>query len=160
MNWTKYEGYFVKLLLVVGSLAVLAMMVVVSFNIFGRWFNHPILGAIEVAGLCGGVVAAIALPYATRERRNVVVDVVASRLPSRVRGFFDAFTLLLSLAGVSILVYAAFKQARFAASFGEETLVTSAPTSPVKFIWAIGLLLLALVIVRDIVIALRKGLKR
>ena len=160
MRWARYEGYFVKGLLILGSLAVLTMMVVVSFNIFGRWINRPIVGAIEIAGLCGGVAAAIALPYATRERRNVVVDVVASRLPSRVKGFFDAFTLLVSLSGVGIIVYAAFKQARYAASFGEETLVISAPTSPVKFFWAIGLLLLAMVLVRDIFLALRKALKR
>ncbi len=160
MRWTKLEDYFFKGLLTIGSLAILAMMVVVSFNIFGRWLDRPIMGAIEIAGLLGGVAAAVALPYAVRERRNVVVDVLASRMPRRVRGFFDTFTFLLSLAGVGILVYAAFKQARFAASFGEETLVVSAPTSPVKFIWAIGLLLLALLLVRDIVIAFRKGIKR
>jgi len=160
MRWAKYEGYFVKFLLIVGSLAILAMMVVVSFNIFGRWLDRPIVGAIEIAGLCGGVVAAIAIPYAARERRNVVVDVIASRLPLRVRGFFDAFTFLVAVGIVGFVVYVAFKEARYAASFGESTLVVSAPTSPVKFIWAIGLLLLLLVLVRDIISSLRKGIKR
>ncbi len=160
MRRAEFEGHVVKFLLIVGSLAVLAMMVVVSFNIFGRWLNRPILGAIEVAGLCGGVAAAIALPYAARERRNVVVDVIASRLSTRVKGFFDTFTFLLSLVAVGIIVYAAFKEAFYAASFGEATLVVSAPTSPVKFIWAIGLLLLFGVLVRDILIAFRQGLKR
>lgn len=160
MHWAKYEGYFVKGLLILGSLAVLTMMVVVSFNIFGRWINRPILGAIEIAGLCGGVAAAVALPYATREKRNVVVDVIASRLSQRVKGFFDAFTFLLSLGGVGVIVYAAFKEASYAASFNEETLVISAPTPPIKFIWAIGLLLLGLVLIRDVVSALRKGMKR
>ena len=160
MRWKKYEDYLVKFLLVIGSLAILAMMVVVSFNIFGRWLDRPIMGAIEVAGLCGGVVAAIAIPYAARERRNVVVDVIASRLPPRVRGFADAFTFLVTLIIVGFLVYVAFKEARYAASFGESTLVVSAPTSPIKFIWAIGLALLFVVLVKDLVAALKKGMKR
>ncbi len=160
MRGTKFENYIVKGLLIVGSLAVLAMMVVVSFNIFGRWLDRPIMGAIEIAGLCGGVAAAIALPYATRERRNVVVDVVADRLPRRVKGFFDTFTFLLGLGGAGLLSYVAFKEAFHAASFGESTLVVSAPTSPVKFIWAIGLSLLFLVLIRDIVAAFRKGVGR
>jgi TRAP-type C4-dicarboxylate transport system permease small subunit len=160
MPWAKYEGYLVKFLLIIGSLALLAMMVVVAFNIFGRWVNRPIMGAIEIAGLCGGIVASIAIPYGAREKRNVVVDVIVSRLPPRVKGFFDTFTFLVALGIVGFVVYVAFKEARYAASFGEETLVASVPTSPVKFIWAIGLTLLFLVLIRDIISAFRKGIKR
>jgi len=160
MRWAKYEGYLVRFLLIVGSMAVLAMMVVVSFNIFGRWLGGPIIGALEIAGLCGAVVAAIGIPYGAREKRNVVVDVIVSHLPPRMRGFFDAVTFLVSLMVVGFLVYVAFKEARYAASFGESTLVVSAPTSPFKYIWAIGLLLLFLVLMREIVRAIRKAAKR
>jgi TRAP-type C4-dicarboxylate transport system permease small subunit len=157
MRGASIEKHVVRVLLIVGALAILAMMVVVGFNIFGRWLDHPIMGAIEIAGLCGGVAAAIAIPYATRERRNVVVDVIASRLPPRARGFFDAFTFLVSLVAVGFLVYVAFKEARYAASFNEATIVVSAPTAPVKFIWAIGLFLLALVLVREVYDAIRRA---
>jgi len=155
-----FEKWLVRVLLVIGALAVLTMMVIVSFNIFGRWLGRPILGAIDIAGLAGGVAAAIALPYATRERKNVVVDILSDRLPRRVKGFFDAFTFTLSLVAVGMLVYVAFREAFYAASFNETTLVVSAPTSPIKFIWAIGLFLLALVLIRDVIVAFRKGVKR
>jgi TRAP-type C4-dicarboxylate transport system permease small subunit len=135
-------------------------MVIISFNVFGRWFGRPILGAIDIGGLAGGVAAAIALPYTAREKRNVVVDILSEKLPRRVKGFFDAFTFSLSVVAIGLLVYVAFKEAFYAASFNETTLVISAPTSPVKFMWGIGLLLLLLVLINDVVVAFRKGAKR
>ena len=154
-----FETWLVRVLLVIGSLAVLVMMVIISFNIFGRWLGRPILGAIDIGGLAGGVAAAVALPYCTRERRNVVVDILSEKLPARVKGFFDALTFTLSVGAAGLLVYGAVKQALYAASFNETTLVVSVPTSPVKFFWAIGLFLLFLVLIRDVVVAFRKGVK-
>ena len=89
----------------------------------------------------------------------MVVDILSDRLPRRVKGFFDTFTFTLSLVAVGLLVYVAFREAFYAASFNETTLVISAPTSPIKFIWAIGLFLLALVLIRDVIVAFRKGVK-
>jgi TRAP-type C4-dicarboxylate transport system permease small subunit len=160
MRAADFEKWLVKVLLIIGSLAVLVMMVIISFNVFGRWFGRPILGAIDIGGLAGGVAAAIALPYATRERRNVVVDVLSEHLPRRVKGFVDAFTFLLSVVAAGLITYVAFKKAIWAAGFNEQTLVVGAPTSPVRFIWAIGLFLLFLVLIRELVISFRKGVKR
>jgi len=106
------------------------------------------------------VVAAVGIPYAARENRNVVVDVIASRLPPRMRGFFDAVSFAVGLALLGFLVYVAFREVRYAASFGEVTMVSSTPTTPFKCIWAIGLVLLFLVVVRELVRAIRKAAKR
>lgn len=161
MNRDKFVQYTVKVLLIIASIAVLAMMVIIAFNILGRiFFNAPILGAIEIAGLTGAVLAAVALAYTEREHRNVVVEVVANLFPPRVRGFADAFTLLLSLGGVGIMMWAMFKEAFHAASFSETTLVLRAPTPPFKFIWSIGLLILCIVILVNLIAAFRRGLKR
>ncbi len=154
-----FETWLVRVLLVIGSLAVLVMMVIISFNIFGRWMGRPILGAIDIGGLAGGVAAAVALPYATRERRNVVVDILSEKLPPRIKGFVDAFTFTLCVAAAGLLAYGALKEALYAASYNETTLVVSAPTSPIKFMWTIGLFLLFLVLVREVVVSFRRGVK-
>jgi TRAP-type C4-dicarboxylate transport system permease small subunit len=161
MNGSKFVQYFTRVVLVIGSIAVLAMMIVITANIAGRiFFKAPILGAIEIAGLTGAVLAAVALPYTEWEHRNVVVEVIANLFPPRVRGFMDALTLLISLLGVGVLSWAMFNEAFHAASFAEKTLVLRAPTPPFKFIWAIGTLLLFIVILRNIVAAIRRGVKR
>jgi TRAP-type transport system small permease protein len=160
MKAADFEKWVVRVLLIIGAIAVLVMMVIISFNVFGRWMGRPILGAIDIGGLAGGVAAAIALPYTTRERRNVVVDILSERLPRRVKGFIDAFTYLLSAVAAGLLVYVAVRAAFYSASYNETTLVAGAPISPVRFVWAFGLLLLFLVLVREVVVAFRKGAKR
>ena len=161
MNGSKFVQYLTRILLIIASIAVLTMMVIISFNILGRiFFNSPILGAIEIAGLTGAVLAAVALAYTEREHRNVVVEIVANLFPPRVRGFTDAFVLLLSLGGVGVMAWAMFKEAFHAASFAEATLVLEVPTTPFKFIWAIGLLILFIAILVNMIVAIRKGVNR
>ncbi len=66
----------------------------------------------------------------------------------------------MSCAGLGFLVYGAFDEAFYAASFNEETIVTYTPTTPFKFIWAVGLAVLALVVLVHTVMYLVKGAKR
>ena len=159
MRAADFKKWVIRVLLIIGAVAVLVMMVIISFNIFGRWLGRPILGAIDIGGLAGGVAAAIAIPYATKERRNVVVDILSERLPRRVKGFVDAFSYSLSVVAVGLLIYAATKKAFWAAGFNEKTLVADIPASPVRFVWAFGLFLLFLVLIRDVIAAFRKGVK-
>ncbi len=160
MSVSKLEKSLWVGLLVLASLAVLAMMCVIAFNIFGRiLFHKPILGAIEWAGLMGVVFAAVALPYSTRERNNVVVKIISERFPPRVGAFVNAFTFLVSLGGLGILVYGSFKEAFYAASFDERTIVSDTPTTPFKFIWAVGLTILALVVLVHAFKYLLKGVR-
>jgi TRAP-type C4-dicarboxylate transport system permease small subunit len=160
MNVSKLDKYLWNFLLTLASAAVLAMMVIIAFNIFGRaLFHKPILGAIEWAGLAGVVFAAVALPYSTKTRNNVVVQIVAERFPPRVRACVDAFTFLISFVGLGFLVYGSFDEAFYSASFNEATIVTSTPMSPFKFIWAAGLTILALVLLVHTVKYVKTGVK-
>jgi TRAP-type C4-dicarboxylate transport system permease small subunit len=160
MSASKLDRYFWNFMLTLGSLAVLMMMCIIAFNIFGRvLFSAPILGAVEWAGLAGVVFAAVALPYSAKERNNVVVEIIAERFPTRVRAFIDAFTFFISFCGLGLLVYGSFKEAFYAASFNEQTIVTYTPTTPFKFIWAIGLTILCLVVLAHAARCLIKGVK-
>jgi TRAP-type C4-dicarboxylate transport system permease small subunit len=72
----------------------------------------------------------------------------------------DAFVLLLSLGVVGIMTWAMFRDAGRAASADETTLVMRIPLAPFKYIWAVGVGLLALVILKNIIGSVRKGVKR
>ena len=56
--------------------------------------------------------------------------------------------------------YAMFTESFYAAGFGEETYVLEIPTAPFRFIWSIGLALLCVVLIANIVISIRRGVKR
>jgi TRAP-type C4-dicarboxylate transport system permease small subunit len=161
MDGAKFVQYVIRVLLVIAALALIAMMAIITINVLGRMFlKSPIFGALEIAGLAGIVLSSIAIPYVEKERRNVLVEILVDKLPPRVKGFTDAFVLLLSLGVVVVLSYAMIKESLHAASFGEETLVLQLPTTPFKFIWSIGTLLLCVVLLLNIILSIRKGVKR
>lgn len=161
MSGSKLYDYVVKALLILATLALIAMATIIAMNILGRTlFGKPILGTVEIAGLAGVVFAAIAVPFVEKEHRNVVMEVVSSRFPPRMKGFTDAFVLLVSLGAVGVLTWAMFRESQLAASFAEATTVTRIPLAPFKYIWSVGATLLCIVLLWNIIVSVKKGLKR
>jgi TRAP-type C4-dicarboxylate transport system permease small subunit len=159
--YSKLSQVMMRLFLVVGAIAMMVMMVIVVGNSLGRaLFNTPIFGTIEIAGLAGVVVVSVAVGFAERENRNVVVDVVANRFAPRARAFLDAFTLLFSVGAVACLFWAMFDDALYAVSVREATLTTGVVTAPFKFTWVFGIIILCLFLIRHMIEAIEKGVKR
>ena len=159
--YSKLSQVMMKVLLVIGAIALMIMMAIVVGNSLGRaLFKKPIFGTIEFAGLAGVVVVAVAVVFAERERRNVVVDVVANRFTPRTRALADAFTLFLSLGAVAFLFWAMFNDALNSVTVREITLTTGIFTAPFKFAWAIGIIILCLFLLQHIIETIRKGEKR
>lgn len=131
-------------LCVIGTIPLVIMMVVVAGNSVGRaLFRTPITGAIEIAGLAGVIVVAAAVGFTARERGNVAVDILMSRLKPGVRRIFDTITITLSLSGVVLLLYAVIRNSFTSVRLSEVTITMNFPTSPFKFAWATGVFILA-----------------
>lgn len=159
--YSKLSHVMIKVLLVIGAVALMVMMTIVVGNSLGRaLFKTPIFGAIEIAGLAGVVVVAVAVGFAERERSNVVVDVVASRFTPRARALADAFTLLLSVGAVAFLFWAVFNNALRSLTKREVTLTTGVFIAPFKFTWAIGVIILCLFLLQHMIEAIRRGGKK
>jgi TRAP-type C4-dicarboxylate transport system permease small subunit len=137
------------------------MMVIVVGNSLGRsLFKTPIFGTIEIAGLAGVIVVAVAVGFAEREQSNIVVDVVANRFTPRTRALADAFTLFLSVGAVAFLLWAIFNDALHSLTMREITLTTGVLTTPFKFTWAIGVLILCLFLLQHMIEVFRRVGKR
>jgi TRAP-type C4-dicarboxylate transport system permease small subunit len=159
--YSKFSQIITTVLLVIGGIALMVMMVIVVGNSIGRaLFRTPIFGAIEIAGLSGAVVVAVAVGFAERERSNVVVDVVANRFTPRIRALADAFTLFLSLGAVVFLFWAVFNNAIRSLKIREVTLTTGVFIAPFKFTWGIGVIILCLFLLQHMIEAIGKGGKR
>jgi TRAP-type C4-dicarboxylate transport system permease small subunit len=159
--YSKFTGVMTKVLLVIAGLALLVMMVIVVGNSMGRaFFRIPIFGTIEVAGLAGVIVVAVAVGYSQREGRNIVVDTVASHFAPRTRAIFDACTLFLSLLVVVFFGWVVFRDALSSWTLQETTLTTGVSTVPFKFAWTIGIVILCMYLVQHMIEAIRKGGKK
>lgn len=161
MSGRKLYGYLVKALLILATLALILMAVIIAMNILGRTiFGKPILGTIEIAGLAGVVFASIAVPFVEKEHRNVLMEVVVTKFPPRVKAFTDAFVLLLSLGIVGILTWGMFRESQYSASYTEVTTVMRIPVAPFKYVWSVGATLLSAIILWNVIESVKRGLKR
>jgi len=159
--YSKLSRVMIKMLLVVGGVALIVMMTIVVGNCLGRaLFRKPIYGTIEIVGLAGVVVAAVAAGFAQRERRNVVIDVVVNRFTPRFRALANAFTLFLSLGTVAFLFWAILNNALDSLTNREATLILDVFTAPFKFSWAIGVIILCLFLLQHMIEAIRRWRKR
>ena len=159
--YSKLSHVVIKVLLVVAGVALMGMMVIVVGNSLGRaLFKMPIFGTIEIAGLAGVIVVAVAVGFAEREQSNIVVDVVANRFTPRTKALADAFTLLLSVGAVAFLLWAIFKDALHSLTMREITLTTGVLTTPFKFTWAIGAIILGLFLLQHMIEVFRRVGKR
>jgi len=142
-------------LCVIGAIPLLIMVVIVTGNSVGRaLFRTPITGTIEIAGLAGVIVVAAAVGFTARERANVAVDVLMSRMKPKARRIFDTVTFTLSLGAVVFLLYAVIRNAFTSVRLGEVTMTMNFPTSPFKFAWAAGVFVLACFLVVHLIRAI------
>jgi TRAP-type C4-dicarboxylate transport system permease small subunit len=146
---------------IAAGLALIAMMMVVVANIFGRIFlGSPLTGTLEIAGFGGLVVVAIAIVFTEYEHRNVIIDFVVIQMPPKIQGILKRITYFLSLGAVAILFYAAVGSGVEALRDGERTLTLSIRTFPFWFIWGAGVLCLWSCILQHFIQALTaKGRK-
>jgi TRAP-type C4-dicarboxylate transport system permease small subunit len=154
---SKYSRLVSAALLVIGAIPLIIMMAVVTANSLGRAiFRTPITGTIEIAGLAGVIVVAAAVGFTARERANVAVDVLLSRLKPGARHILDVVTLFLSLGAVCFLLYAIILDAFKSFRLEEVTMMMSFPTPLFKFAWAGGVFILACFLLVHLVNTIRK----
>jgi len=154
---SRFDRIVSTVLLVIGTVPLVIMMIIVTGNSLGRAiFRTPISGTIEIAGLAGAILVSAAVGFTARERGNVAVDALVSRLKPRVRAAFDAVTFLLSLAGVCFLIYAVILDGLKSMRLDDVTMTMSFPVAPFKFAWAGGIFILACYLVVHLISSIRK----
>src|SRR5512135_455400 len=81
-----------KVLMVLGSVAVLLLMSVATVNAFLRipFIKSTWRGAYETVGFLGAIVIAFALGYTQKKKNHIVVDILTEKFPKRVNRILDA----------------------------------------------------------------------
>jgi TRAP-type C4-dicarboxylate transport system permease small subunit len=157
----KLGRWMIGVLYIIGTVALLLMMLIVVGNSLGRvFFNTPIKLTIEGAGLLGVIIIAVALGIAERERINIMVRIIFDRFTGRTKAVVESFTLLLCLAGAAYFFWATLQGALYSLGIEERTVASRIPLTPFRFAWAAGILILcfflALHLIEDIIKAVKK----
>ncbi len=93
------NNFLNKISMIMGGIAVLALMLLATGNVVLRMFHLPFRGTYEIVAFLGAVVIAFALGYTQKNRDHVVVDILSEKFPKKVQTFIEA------LADVVIMLF-------------------------------------------------------
>jgi TRAP-type C4-dicarboxylate transport system permease small subunit len=105
----KLNVFLNKILLLIGSIAVLALMSVATVNVVLRYpFKMPWRGAYEIVGLLGAIVIAFALGYTQKRKDHIVVDILTKKFPKKMNRVLDGMNYFITMIFFAIVSWQIF----------------------------------------------------
>jgi TRAP-type C4-dicarboxylate transport system permease small subunit len=128
------------LLNAVAAIFIFILMLLISADVVGRYvFSRPLWGTFEVAESLLVFIVFLGFAYTQHEKGNIRVQVVANRLPLRVRPLLDFLAHALGLAIFVLITYEAGRHAINAWRIGEESVgMVRVPLWPSRFAVPVG----------------------
>jgi len=110
MNTLERVNVFLnRILMILWSVAVLALMSLATVNVILRFFfSAPYRGAYEVVGFLGAIVIAFALGFTQKKKNHIVVDILTERFPKRVNRVLDGINYFVTTIFFGIVSWQVF----------------------------------------------------
>ncbi len=97
-----------KIMMILGGIAVLALMILATGNVVLRIFHIPFRGTYEIVSFLGAVVIAFALGYTQKRRDHIVVDILSERYPKEVQVLIDKIADLIMTIFFGVVAWQIF----------------------------------------------------
>jgi len=141
--------------LVLGGIFLIAGMLLLMSNIFGRFVHLVIPGSYELFELIMAIPVAFALVYAALKKTHVVVDLLVSRFPPRLNAAAEILTSLLSFATWALIAWGG-AQLAYENGLREITDLLRVPFLPFRIVFVFCLFLFCLTYLVDLSRAFRR----
>ena len=134
-----------------GGYVLLCMMVLTISDVIGRYFfNSPVTGAYEITEVMMVTVIFLFIGYTQAEKGHISIDLVVRLLPKKVRTTIDIITHLLSLFIIILIAWMNILRCLELMRRNEVTAILYIPVSPFVLILAIGCLVYAIELIKNI----------
>jgi TRAP-type C4-dicarboxylate transport system permease small subunit len=140
-----------RTLVLLGGVALVAMMLLTSANIFLRTVWLPVRGTFEMMGFLGAVVVSFSLGYTQLSRGHIAVDVLFHRFPDGVVRFLTGVNCVICGGFFSLLAWQVGKKGLILMRTGEVSETLRIPFYPVAFGVSLGCGFLTVVFLADLV---------
>jgi TRAP-type C4-dicarboxylate transport system permease small subunit len=106
----KVNVFLNKILMVLGSVAVLLLMAIATTNAFLRvpFIKSTWRGAYETVGFLGAIVIAFALGYTQKRKDHIVVDILTAKFPKRINRVLDGINYFITMIFFAIISWQVF----------------------------------------------------
>lgn len=144
-------GVISSLLARVGAVALLAMMLLTTADVIGRYiFNKPIVGAFEITEFLVLILIFSFIGYTQGEKGHISVDLVFSRFPKRAQIFIDLFNHSICLVVVGLIAWMGVQQGLELKEVAERSSNLGIPRYPFAFFLAFGSAVMCIEFIRDL----------
>lgn len=122
------EGVVERALTAVGTLSLLALMLIVTIDVAGRnLFNSPLLWGTEVMEVLLGLMVFAFYPVIARRHRHIVVDLVP--VPRAIQGLQRVLAGAVGAALFGLIAWTCGRQALRSADYGDASGILGIPTA-------------------------------
>jgi TRAP-type C4-dicarboxylate transport system permease small subunit len=106
----RVNDFLNKILMVLGSVAVLLLMTIATVNAFLRipLIKSTWRGAYETVGFLGAIVIAFALGYTQKRKDHIVVDILTEKFPKRINRVLDGINYFITTIFFAIISWQVF----------------------------------------------------
>jgi TRAP-type C4-dicarboxylate transport system permease small subunit len=109
MNSLERANQFLnRILMILGGVAVLAVMALATVNVILRIFGVPFRGAYEFVGFLGAIVIAFALGYTQKRKDHIVVDILTEKFPKRANRILDGISYFVTMVFFALVSWQVF----------------------------------------------------
>jgi len=142
-------GFLNKLVIIIGGIAVLALMSLATINVCFRIFGKPYGGTYELVAFLGAVVTAFALGYTQKKRSHIVVDIFTDRYPEKLKKIVESIGFFVCTIFFAIIAWVILRWGLQIARSGEVSETLKIVYYPFIFCVAIGFLVLSFTLLVD-----------
>ncbi|MBN1848064.1 MAG: TRAP transporter small permease [Deltaproteobacteria bacterium] len=144
---------------IVGACVMAGIMFLIVTNVIVRFFGPTIIGAYQLVELAIVVTVSLALPYTALNKAHTSVKVIVSNLSKRKQALCEVITSFLGIITWGAIAWAS-ASLMIERGLTERTDLLEIPYLPSKLVWVFGLTLSCVVLLSDLIIALRRMVKK
>jgi len=152
MNYLEKVNVFLnKILMVLGSVAVLLLMAIATTNAFLRipFIKSTWRGAYETVGFLGAIVIAFALGYTQKRKDHIVVDILTEKFPKRINRVLDGINYFITTIFFAIVSWQVFVWGMKISKSGEVSETLKIVFHPFIYSVAFGFAVFSLTLIID-----------
>jgi TRAP-type C4-dicarboxylate transport system permease small subunit len=149
-----------KVLIIIGSVALLSLMLIATANVIMRIAGHPFLGAYELVGFFGAVVAAFALGETQRRKDHIMVDILTRKFPKIIVRIIDILKYIITMIFFAVVSRQVYLKGITIKNCGEVSETLQIIFYPFIFCVSMGFAILSFTILIDLIKSITKKEKK
>ena len=143
-----------------GAVFLLSVVLVMCANVAYRAIGGIIPGTFDLVELLIVPAIGFALVTVEHQKRHVVVDMVTSHLPSRLRSILKIIISIVSLVYWGMMCWAAWMMMMRKMETGEHTQLLQISVTPFRFVWVFTLACICAVVIVNIASTIKEHVRK